>query len=714
MNPEMMNQILKKRGLMRKASNSQNTENNNNSSIKNDSKIKNANNNNNLKMSFKDRVHTFEISDKEKEKNIDNCKNKGKGPPKTDINNNNNVNKKISKNIIISQKASDTQSKSFENYKNNEEHNDLILHPESKKTFKSIKVLSKSKLNLENFPSQNINININNNKPKEKEDIEETMKINEILPITRNSTPLLNNTKEKEKKRYSLIDENNNLTIKLKSKNKYKKEDFEILNFLGKGAYGTVLQVSLLSDPKKKIYAIKKLDIISLLSVNRLYQAYLENDILSQINCPYIVKVHGAFEADEKIHLVMDYMPKGDFSYFIKANYPLRPDVIKFYTAEMVLFLEYMQKMKLIHRDLKPQNIMIDEKGHLKVIDFGTVRKIGFYYDKKEMKFKEEKMNEIIDSEDIKGVKNVVNPDEQDVDEDSEEEEEKDDEENIIKNNNDNKDENNKLKMRSQRSMTFVGTAEYISPEVIADKPSEFGTDIWAFGVMIYQMIFNTTPFKAQTAYLTFRKIESAEIDFPKNSNDISEEAKELLKKIFVKDPKKRIGGGDPGSEYDIAHLKKLKFFKNINWNRLHITTPPFFNQMKYYESKRKSIYKQKGNNNKKQETDSYIVFDDKSESNDIKIIKEGYIKKKSSWFHYEKRYVVLDTTPRLIITHMNGKENKKLILRLTRKCKVSIVDNNCFDLKTPEKNHRFKGLANDGNDWAGLINDVILDYAKE
>ena len=52
--------------------------------------------------------------------------------------------------------------------------------------------------------------------------------------------------------------------------------------------------------------------------------------------------------------------------------------------------------------------------------------------------------------------------------------------------------------------------------------------------------------------------------------------------------------------------------------------------------------------------------------------------------------------------------------MRLTRKCKVSIVDNNCFDLKTPEKNHRFKGLANDGNDWAGLINDVILDYAKE
>ena len=711
----MMDQILKKRGLMRKIENPQKTDDNKN--INKDFKMNNIkNNNNNSIVSFKDKIHTFENSGKEKEKNIDNFKNKGKGPPKTDNINGNNINKKNNKNLTISQESSETQSKSFVNFMDNDENNDLILPLQSKKIFKTIKVLNKPKINLENFSSQNINKNIdnNNNKPKENDDIEETIKINEISPININSTPLVNNTKEKEKekKKNFLIDENNKLIIKLKSKNKYKKEDFEILNFLGKGAYGTVLQVSLVNDPKKKIYAIKKLDILSLLSVNRLYQAYLENEILSQINCPYIVKVYGAFEADEKIHIVMDYMPKGDFAYFIKANYPLRPDVIKFYAAEMVLFLEYMQKMKLIHRDLKPQNIMIDEKGHLKVIDFGTVRKIGFYYDKKEMKFKEEKMTDIFDLEDIKGVKSVVNPDEQDVDEDSEEEEEEDDEENDIKNYNNNK--NNKSKNRSQRSMTFVGTAEYISPEVIADKQAEFGTDIWAFGVMIYQMIYNTTPFKAQTGYLTFRKIENAKIEFPKNSNDISEEAKELLKKIFVKDPKKRIGGGDFGSEYDIAHLKKLKFFKNIDWDNLHNISPPFFDKMKYYESRRKSIYKQKGNNNKKQETDGFAVFDDKSNRKDIKIIKEGYIKKKSSWFHYEKRYIVLDTTPRIIITCMNGNENKKIIIRLNQKCKVSIVDNNVFDLKTPEKNHRFKGLANDGNDWAGIINDAILDYAKE
>lgn len=150
------------------------------------------------------------------------------------------------------------------------------------------------------------------------------------------------------------------------------------------------------------------------------------------------------------------------------------------------------------------------------------------------MKFKEEKILEVIDSEDIKGVKNVVNPDEEDIDEDDEEDEEEDDE-----NDDDNNQNHKKIKNRTQRSMTFVGTAEYISPEVIADKPADFGTDIWAFGVMVYQMIFNTTPFLAATNYLTFRRIESAKFDFPKDSNDISEEAKDLLKRIFVLDPKK-------------------------------------------------------------------------------------------------------------------------------------------------------------------------------
>ena len=114
------------------------------------------------------------------------------------------------------------------------------------------------------------------------------------------------------------------------------------------------------------------------------------------------------------------------------------------------------------------------------------------------MRFKEEKLFERIDSEDIKGVKNIVNPDMEDADEDDEDENVEDE----------GKKEKKMQKTRIKRSMTSAGTVEYISPEVIGDRPAEFGTDIWAFGVMLYQMYFNDTPIKAATTYLTFRNIE--------------------------------------------------------------------------------------------------------------------------------------------------------------------------------------------------------------
>ena len=385
----MMEAIIKQRELMKKKPNGK-IENINNNLKK--VKVINNNETKQLKTSLKDKIGVFENSNKGIQKNIDDFKSKGKGPPQKENNNNtNNDNNKIkinnlnnisiNNNLTNKSKKEKKLSKSFNKIARIPEI--LTLQKSPKKYFKTIHILYNVKLDMNNFIIKDKKNNIEN------EDIDEIIKINEIQPINRNKTTYSKKDKDKDsmKKKNSLLDENNKLTIKLKSKNTFTKEDFEIVNFLGKGAYGTVLQVTLVKDPKKKIYAIKKLDINSLISVNRLYQAYLENDILNELNSPYIVKVYGAFEADEKIHIVMDYMPKGDFAYFIKSNYPLRTDMIKFYAAEMVAFLEYMQKMKLIHRDLKPQNIMIDDKGHLKVIDFGTVRKKGYYFDKREMKF---------------------------------------------------------------------------------------------------------------------------------------------------------------------------------------------------------------------------------------------------------------------------------------------------------------------------------------
>ena len=733
------NNIMKKNSVNLKKINNINKENNANININNKQKTTNQENINNKNV----------IKEKEIEKNNYNNNNninyaynnfrvstpfsfggaKSNKIPSSNINinKNNNQSKEI-ENKINKRSQTETKSKNINIINNKEkEHKRVNSFYMLKKNLilKELILEDKSKIERKNKSIKNKEIKIDKRNMIEKalydDDIDEIIKIDDIQGRETNEKKSENGLKRTKtsnqklnkdipvKKRHSLLDDNNSLTIKLKSKNNYTKDDFEVVTFSGKGAYGTVLQVYLKNDPKKKIYAIKKLDINSLFSVNRLYQAYLENDILNELDSPYIVKLYGAFEADGKIHIIMDYLSKGDLSYFIKTNFPLKDEIIRFYSAEIVLFLEYMQSKRLIHRDLKPQNIMIDEKGHLKVIDFGTVRKLGYYYDKREMKFKEEKVFERIDSEDIKGVKNIVNPDEEDADEDDFDDEEEEDDENEEDNENEISEKKKKRiqKVRTKRSMTFVGTAEYISPEVIGDRPAEFGTDIWAFGVMLYQMYYNSTPFKAITTYLTFRNIEKPQITFP--DDKIPEPAKDLITKILVAEPKKRLGGGEPGTEYDIAHLKKHQFFKKIKWNNLHNTTPPGIKDYKFYECKKKSIYK---HNN--QQPDIYQAFDDKSkEKKNVKIIKQGYIKKKSTWFHYEKRHITLDTSPSIILKDEKDEKYYREI-PLNKKCKITLVENNCFDLKTPDKTHRFKGTDNDGNDWAGLIADAITAYSKD
>ena len=165
------------------------------------------------------------------------------------------------------------------------------------------------------------------------------------------------------------LNEKGELRIHLKTKNEFKKDDFDVIALSGKGAYGTVLKVKLKSDKSGKFYAIKVMDVLALDRIKKLYQAYLECDILSQLDSPYIVDILGAFDEHRKIYIVMQYLSKGDFSDFIRLNYPLKLDTIQFYAAEIVNFLDYIQSKKIVHRDLKPENIMMNSNWHLQVID---------------------------------------------------------------------------------------------------------------------------------------------------------------------------------------------------------------------------------------------------------------------------------------------------------------------------------------------------------
>ena len=492
------------------------------------------------------------------------------------------------------------------------------------------------------------------------------------------------------------LNEKGELVIPLKTKNKFKKEDFDIISLSGKGAYGTVLKVNLKKDENKKFYAMKTMDILTLDRIKKLYQAYLECDILSQLNSPYIVEILGAFDERRKIYIVMEYLSKGDFSDFIRLNYPMKLETIQFYAAEIVNFLSYIQSKNIVHRDLKPENIMMNENWHLQVIDFATARILGKYFDKKKMIFKDDTIsNDNNKKNEIK--ENQKNIDDDDLD----------------------------INPRTdRRGLTFVGTAEYVSPEVLGDKPAGFGADIWALGIMIYQMFCGRTPFKEKTNYLIFRKIEELKIEYSSNVN-ITEEAKDLISKILVKEPSKRLGAGEKGTEYDINHLKAHPFFKGIDWDNLHNMTPPnsedFDFLMKKVVKKNtisvlnnnvkniNSIKEEANENNKNKKNDTT----EENDENKPIVLRKGYLDKKNPWFFtYNKRKVILDSTPKLVYIDPDKNVIKGEII-LDKNFKITHVNDNIFDIVSPKRSFRFKATNGDSLVWEKSINDAIKDYAK-
>ena len=537
---------------------------------------------------------------------------------------------------------------------------------------------------IEGIENLNLNSDSNlNNKEKEENDNKKDNDIDDNI-IINDEIEKQEKIEEKRPKKIS-IKQKEKINIPLKSKRTFKSEDFEIISLSGKGAYGTVLKATLKSDPSNKLYAIKVMDIKALSRIKKLYQAYLECDILSQIDNPYIVDIIGSFIEHGKIYIVMEYLSKGDFSDFIRLNFPLKIINIKFYTAEIVNFLEYIQSKKIVHRDLKPENIMMNEKWHIQVIDFGTARILGKYFDKENMEFKDDDtFYDISETDDLKGNKIAINDDDDDFDDEIQ-------------------------KKPERRGMTFVGTAEYVSPEVLGDKPAEFGADIWALGIMIYQMFYGKTPFKERTNYLIFRKIEQLKIDFDEDDKiQIPEEAKDLISKILVKDPSKRLGAGPPGSDNDISHLKSHPFFKGISWNNLYKLNVPNSENFDYLL---KNQNNQTNDNKKTKEENTNKNIENKNEEKEF-VLKEGELDKKSPYLHYNKRKLILYSTPKIVyIDPSNNKVKGEIFLDKT--VKVNHVNANIFDIISTKRSFRFKTTDGEALIWEKVISDAIKQYNK-
>ncbi|XP_060229445.1 ribosomal protein S6 kinase alpha-2 isoform X3 [Meriones unguiculatus] len=161
---------------------------------------------------------------------------------------------------------------------------------------------------------------------------------------------------------------------------------FELLKVLGQGSYGKVFLVrKVTGSDAGQLYAMKVLKKATLKVRDRV-RSKMERDILAEVNHPFIVKLHYAFQTEGKLYLILDFLRGGDLFTRLSKEVMFTEEDVKFYLAELALALDHLHGLGIIYRDLKPENILLDEEGHIKITDFG-LSKEAIDHDKRAYSF---------------------------------------------------------------------------------------------------------------------------------------------------------------------------------------------------------------------------------------------------------------------------------------------------------------------------------------
>lgn len=150
-------------------------------------------------------------------------------------------------------------------------------------------------------------------------------------------------------------------------------KDFHIASVLGRGSYGKVMLV----ERNQKVYALKSIHKQTLIQSKKVYAVISERNVLMKVRHPFIIRLHFAFQSPTKFYLGMDYVPGGELYSHMDECGVIPVDEIRLYLAEIALALDYLHSLNIIYRDLKPENVMLDEMGHVKLTDFGFARDLS-------------------------------------------------------------------------------------------------------------------------------------------------------------------------------------------------------------------------------------------------------------------------------------------------------------------------------------------------
>ena len=277
----------------------------------------------------------------------------------------------------------------------------------------------------------------------------------------------------------------------LKKKEDMSIDDFELLKLLGQGAFGKVFLGQKKDD--KKIYAIKVLRKTKIIELNQLEHTKTEKMILEHVNHQFLVSLVYAFQTPEKIYFVMEFMKGGElYQHLIKLT-RFSEKQAKFYTACIVLALGHLHNNDFIYRDLKLENLLLDEQGYAKLTDFGLA----------------------------------------------------------------------KFLKSDEKALTFCGTPDYLSPELLLGHGHNRPADWWSLGILIYEMLYGMTPFYSSNVQNMYRKIVTEPVMFNPEFK-VSNMAKDLICKLLEKNQKIRLG-----SQADSLEVMNHPWFADIDFSKL-------------------------------------------------------------------------------------------------------------------------------------------------
>jgi len=323
--------------------------------------------------------------------------------------------------------------------------------------------------------------------------------------------------------------------------------DFEPLKIIGKGAFGEVRVCKYI--PNGDIVAIKKMKKEEMHKKNQVLHVRAERDVLSEAKNEWIVDLKFSFQDQNYLYLGMEFLPGGDLMSLLMARDILPEQEAKFYAAEIVLAIESVHKLDCIHRDLKPDNVLIDADGHIKLSDFGLSKKLDLkMLDNPGQNGPKTNYGNNINNNNVKGASQNLSYAQQFS-----------------------QFKNIKNKKRRAFAFSTVGTPDYIAPEVIRQKGYGQEIDWWSLGVIMFEMMIGYPPFFSESSTETCKKI----LDWKNTLNirpeaNISKEAEDILRKL-INDPESRLGAN--GAD----EIKSHPFFKGIKWNHIKETlTPPF------------------------------------------------------------------------------------------------------------------------------------------